>query len=91
MTVTEERAIELIEDKRLQEKNRIIKTFAEEPELEICNGRFGPYIAYKGSNYKIPKTKDPKALELKDALELIKSQEGKPAKKKPAAKKTAKA
>jgi len=87
MTVTEERAIELIEDKRLQEKNRIIKTFAEEPELEICNGRFGPYIAYKGSNYKIPKTKDPKALELKDALELIKSQEGKEAK--PAKKKTA--
>ncbi len=90
MTITEERAIELIEEKRLIEKNRIIKTFAEEPELEISNGRFGPYIAYKGSNYKIPKDKDPKELTLDDALALIKSQEGKPSKRK-AFSKTAKA
>jgi DNA topoisomerase-1 len=91
MTITEARAIELIEDKRLQEKNRIVQTFAEEPELEISNGHYGPYIAYKGSNYKIPKGKDPKALTLEETLELIKSQEGKPAKAKPAAavKKTA--
>ncbi|MDR1729499.1 MAG: type I DNA topoisomerase [Prevotellaceae bacterium] len=86
MTVTESRAIELIEEKRLKEKNRIIKTFTEEPELEISNGRYGPYIAYKGSNYKIPKDKDPKALTLEDTMTLIRSQEGKPAKKKAAAK-----
>ena len=86
MTITEERAIELIEEKRLKEKNRIIQTFAEEPELEISNGRFGPYIAYKGSNYKIPKDKDPKALTLEETMALIQSQEGKPAKKKAAAK-----
>ncbi len=90
MTITEERAIELIEEKRLKEKNRIIKTFPEEPELEISNGRFGPYIAYKGSNYKIPKDKDSHALTLEDTMALIQSQTGKPAKKKAAAKATAK-
>jgi DNA topoisomerase-1 len=88
MTITQGRAVELIEEKRLQEKNRIIKTFAEEPELEICNGRFGPYIVYKGSNYKIPKNKDPKELTLEDSLTLIQSQDGKPAKERKTESKT---
>jgi DNA topoisomerase-1 len=90
MTITEERAIELIEEKRLKEKNRVIKTFAGEPELEIANGRFGPYIAYKGANYKIPKGKDPKTLTLEETMALIQSQEGKPEKKKTVAKAAAK-
>ena len=51
--------------------------FAEEPELEIMNGRFGPYIAYKGSNYKIPKDIVPKDLTLDACRELIKLQENK--------------
>ena len=87
MTVTEERAVELIEEKRLQEKNRIIKTFAEDPEIEICNGRFGPYIAYKGVNYKIPKKQEPKDLTLEQVMALVNSQEDKPAKKKTTTKK----
>jgi DNA topoisomerase-1 len=84
LTITEERAIEIIEDKRLQEKNRIIKEFPEEPELQICNGRFGPYIGYQGANYKIPKDRDPKELTLEDSLELIKAQGEKTPKKKAA-------
>lgn len=90
MTINDVRAIELIEDKRLQEKNRIIKTFTEEPELEISNGRFGPYIVYKGANYKIPKDKDPRELTLDETLEIIKGQEGKPSKKKTSSKAAAK-
>lgn len=82
MSITEERAIELIEEKRLIEKNRIIKEFAAE-DIQICNGRFGPYIAHNGANYKIPKTKDPKELTLEDCQSLIKEQgDKKPAKRK---------
>jgi DNA topoisomerase-1 len=54
-TIEADRAIELIEEKRLKEKLKIIKVFAEEPELQVLNGRWGAYIAYKNQNYKIPK------------------------------------
>ena len=90
MTIDADRAIELIEEKREIEKNRIIKEFTAE-DIQICNGRFGPYIAHDGANYKIPKTKDPKELTVEECLALIKEQgEKKPAKKKKAATKTAK-
>lgn len=54
-TIETDRAIELIEEKRLKEKLKIIKVFTEEPELQVLNGRWGAYIAYKNQNYKIPK------------------------------------
>lgn len=86
MTIDCDRAIELIEEKRLQEKNRIIKSFDSE-EIQICNGRFGPYIAHDGANYKIPKSMDPKELTLEECLEIIKEQgEKKPAKRRATAK-----
>lgn len=55
MDITLERAIELIKEKREKEEKSHLKQFEEEPELEIRAGRWGPYIAYKGKNYKIPK------------------------------------
>ncbi|NCC10855.1 MAG: type I DNA topoisomerase [Bacteroidia bacterium] len=79
MKVSLDEAIELILEKRAKEAARHIKTFDEEPELEILNGRYGPYMAYKGSNYKIPKDIVPQDLSLKSCLELIKLQDEKAA------------
>ncbi|ADV42946.1 type I DNA topoisomerase [Bacteroides helcogenes] len=74
MTVTLEEAIELIQEKQQAEAQRHIKKFEEEPELEIMNGRYGPYVAYKGSNYKIPKDIVPQDLSLTACLEIVKLQ-----------------
>ncbi|MCF8378496.1 MAG: type I DNA topoisomerase [Bacteroidales bacterium] len=73
MSIEAERAIELIEEKRLQDKNKYIKTFEEMPGLEILNGRFGPYITYEKKNFKIPKGKKPEELSLEDCKEIMKN------------------
>ena len=77
MTVTLEEAIELLQKKQEAEAQKHIKKFEEEPELEILNGRYGPYIAYKGSNYKIPKDIIPQDLSLQACLEIVKLQSDK--------------
>lgn len=76
LEISLERAIELILDKRQSEKKSHLKTFDEEPELEVRSGRFGPYIAYKGKNYKIPKTQADRAAELtlEECHKIIESQ-----------------
>lgn len=81
MTVTLDTAVSLINEKREQEQQRHIKAFAEEPKLEILNGRYGPYIAYDGKNYRLPKTVHDKAadLTLEECMDIIKAA---PAKKK---------
>lgn len=79
MLITLEEAIQLIKEKQQAEAERHIKRFEEEPELEILNGRYGPYIAYKGSNYKIPKDVIPADLTLASCLELVRIQEDKKA------------
>ncbi len=79
LKVTLEEAEELILEKRSKEARRHIKQFAEEPELEILNGRFGPYIAYKGNNYKIPKDVVPADLSLEACMTLVKQQDEKAA------------
>lgn len=75
MTVTLEEAVELIIEKRKAEAERIIKTFDEEPELQVLNGRFGPYISYKKSNYKLPKTVVPAELSIEECMEIISKQD----------------
>lgn len=77
MTVTLEEAIELLQKKQEAEAQKHIKKFDEEPELEILNGRYGPYIAYKGSNYKIPKDIVPQDLNLEACMGIIKLQSDK--------------
>ena len=64
LTITPERAVELILAKREADAKSHLLSFAEEPELEVLAGRFGPYIKYKGKNYKIPKERAEHAAEL---------------------------
>ena len=64
MSITLERAVELIESKRKAEEERHLKQFEEDPNLEVLNGRYGPYIAFDGKNYRIPRELHPKAAEL---------------------------
>ncbi len=81
LEITLEEAIDLIENKRLQEKNKNIKSFTEDADLQVLNGRYGPYIAYKGSNYKIPKTQKPEELTFEACMDIIKKTGEAPAKK----------
>ena len=83
ISITLEEAIELIQQKREKDENRFIKKFEEDPELEILNGRYGPYIAYKGKNYRIPKTGyTPAEMTLADCMKLVSEADQKPATKK---------
>ena len=83
ISITLDEAIELIQQKREKDEQRFIKKFDEEPELEILNGRYGPYIAYKGTNYKIPKSgHTPAEMTLEECMDIIKKTEEKPVKKK---------
>ena len=56
-TVSLETAVALIEEHRKQEAQRHIKLFEEDDKMEVLNGRYGPYIAYDGKNYRLPKAK----------------------------------
>ena len=73
MKVTLEEAIQLIGEKREQEQKRHIKAFDEDAKLEVLNGRYGPYIAYDGKNYRMPKALHEKAAELSyaECLEIV--------------------
>jgi DNA topoisomerase I len=78
LKITLEEAISMITEKRETEAKKVINTFELEGEaVEIMNGRYGPYISFKGTNYKIPKTTDPATLTLPQCEELIKSQSDK--------------
>ncbi len=81
LTVSFERAVELIKEKQKQEAQRHLKTFAEDSKLEVLNGRYGPYIAYDGTNYRLPKAMHAKAAELtyEECMKVVQSA---PAKKK---------
>ena len=88
--VSLEDAIILIQQKREQESQRLIKKFDEDDELELLNGRFGPYIAYKKKNYKLPKGSEPASLTFADCMKIVEDADKAPAKKKPARKKPTK-
>lgn len=76
MNITLEEAVSLINEKRQAEAARHIKTLGEGEEMiEILNGKYGPYVAYKGKNYKIPKEQDPAKLDALHCLMLIEEQE----------------
>ena len=81
-TITLELAIQRIEQKREDDKNKLIKEFPENPELKILNGRWGPYIAYGKANVKIPKGTDAATLSFDDCMKLCVEQDADPTKKK---------
>lgn len=79
LDITLDEAVELIKAKREADSKKLVKTFDEDPELQILNGRYGMYLSYKKNNYKLPKTvEDPAALTREECLAIIESQESKP-------------
>ena len=72
MTVTLDEAVELIEKQRKTEASAHLKSFEEDVDLEIMDGRFGPYLKYKGTNYKLAKSiKEPEKLTYTECMALI--------------------
>lgn len=73
LTFTLEDSIKLIEDKRKEERERHLKKFEEDAKLEVLNGRYGPYIAYDGKNFRLPKNLHERAAELtyEECMEII--------------------
>ena len=79
--LTMERAIEIIEEKRKKDVENTIQVFENDPEMKVLNGRFGPYIAYKKSNFKLPKGTNPSALTYEDCLAIVEDPKNAPKKK----------
>lgn len=71
LTLTLDDAITLITEKRDREKKKIIKQFPEDKELQILNGRWGPYIQYQKENFRIPKNVTPEELTKDKCLEIV--------------------
>ena len=74
LTITFEEAVHLIEQKRESESKKVLKSFPGNPDMEVMNGRYGAYIAYQGSNYKIPRNMDPSTLTEEECQDIIKRQ-----------------
>ncbi len=71
LEITLEESIELIEAKEQKDREKLIKSFEEEPGLQVLNGRYGPYITFEKSNYKIPKKMVPAELTLEECRAII--------------------
>ena len=71
LTITTERAIELIEIKRKEDATRIIKTFDENEDFQILKGKWGPYLKAGKKNVKLPKDKVPEQLTYQECVELV--------------------
>ena len=77
MTITLDQAIRLINEKRMQESQKHLKIFIEDENLEVLNGRYGPYLAYDGKNYRLPKAMHARAAELtyEECMKIINKNE----------------
>ena len=74
LTITFEEAVHFIQQKRESESKKVLKSFPGNPDMEVMNGRYGAYIAYQGSNYKIPRNMDPSTLTEEECQDIIKRQ-----------------
>ena len=88
LSCTQEQAIQLIQEKHASEEKSLLKAFAEDAELQIRDGRFGPYMKYKGENYKLPKDVEPTSLSYEDCMKIVAEAPTKPARKSSARKGT---
>ncbi|HJA97860.1 MAG TPA: type I DNA topoisomerase [Candidatus Alistipes faecavium] len=72
-TITRERAIELVHERQAANTaaNTPLRSFAEDPDMLVKNGRYGAYIAYKGKNYRLPKGAKPEELTLEECLKIV--------------------
>ena len=70
-SITYDEAVAIILAQRETEAKKVLKTFDEEPDLKVMNGRYGPYIVYKKQNVKIPKGKDAEELTLEECREIV--------------------
>jgi len=88
-TIELPRALELVEEKKIADANRIIRDFEAEG-IQVLNGRYGPYVTNKEKNARVPKDREPKSLTLEECIELLANApvRGKRGKKKAAKKKT---
>ncbi len=80
-TIDETRAVELIKEKRIAEKEKIIKSFPEDENVMVLNGRYGAYLVVKKQNFKIPKNIEPKSLTLEDCYKIAEDPVNKPKKR----------
>lgn len=71
LTLSEEKAIAIIKEKRQRDREKIIREYSENPDVKVLKGRWGAYIAASGKNYKLPKGTKAEELSLKDCLEII--------------------
>lgn len=80
LSITLECAIEILQEKRAAEEKKILRTFPENPDIQILNGRFGPYFSYQKKNIKLPKTAATRIDELtvEECLEIIEAESKKP-------------
>ena len=69
-TITFERACEVVAAKKIADANRIIQDFGID-DIQVLNGRYGPYITDKQRNARIPKERDPKTLTLEECRALL--------------------
>ena len=72
--LTFEEAVRMLSEKKEKEAQKIIKQFPENPDMQILNGRYGPYIAYQKKNYKIPENVNPADLNLDACFKVIELQ-----------------
>ncbi|RYU78040.1 type I DNA topoisomerase [Hymenobacter persicinus] len=79
-TITADEAVALIENKRKTDAERLIKSFPSREDIQVLNGRFGPYIVVGKKNVKIPKGEEPADLTLERCIELADATPDKPAK-----------
>ncbi len=70
MTISAERCVEVILAKRQAEIDKYIKTFPERPEVQLLNGRWGPYLVIDKNNFKLPKGTDAASLTLDECLAI---------------------